>query len=138
MITLFGGRFHLGRLPTEQQRHNELLRVWKKIMATLNEVTAQLKEANAKLAESNGKLTAANALNAATKEIITKIGTETDKLKDQIANLPPAGDASPELVAALEEIKGTINAASSLADQAQTVAGAASQEADTVDKKVDD
>lgn len=107
-------------------------------MATLNEVTAQLKEANAKLAESNTKLGQAIAQNTATKDIIVKIGTETDRLKDQIANLPPVGDASPELVAALEEIKATVNTASTLASQAQDVAGASQAEATTVDQKVDD
>jgi septal ring factor EnvC (AmiA/AmiB activator) len=122
MTTLFG-RITIGRLPDEQQRHNSLLRELKNIMATEAEIVEQLKAVTAQLKASNEKIAATNAL-------LLKIGMETDKLKDQIANLPVVG-ASPELVAALEDIKTTSDAASALADQ-----GAAT--ATTVDEKVPD
>lgn len=118
------GRIHLGRLPTEQQRHKSLLQQLRKIMATLNEVTAQLNEANARLNTANGQL-------AETKALIVKVGTETDRLKDQLANLPPTGDASPELVAALEAIKATVASTVDMVGQAKDAAG-------VVDAKVDD
>lgn len=124
MITLFGGRITLGRLPSEQQRHKELLRQWKKIMATLNEVTEQLKLANEKLVESNGIIND-------TKGLVVKVGTETDKLKDIIANLPPPGDAPQELVDALETIKATVAAQSALVAETKTAIG-------VVDDKVED
>lgn len=123
MISLFGGRLNLGRLPDEQQRHNELLRKLKKIMATLKEVTDQFNEANA-------SLTAANSIISETKAIIVKVGAETDNLKEQIANLP-TGDASPELVAALEGIKATVASTSALVAEAKDAAG-------VVDAKVPD
>ena len=119
----FFGRIHLGRLPDEHQRHKQLLRELKKIMATQAEITEQLKTATAQLKASNEK-------QAATNSLLLKIGTETDKLKDQIANLPVDG-ASPEMVAAVEELKATAEATSALADQ-----GVAS--ATAVDEKVAD
>jgi len=93
-------------------------------MATLNEVSSQLNQANQKLAD-------ANQIIADTKAVIVKIGTETDRLKEQIANLPPSGDAPAELVAALEAIKTTVETTSSLVSEAKDAAG-------VVDAKVDD
>ena len=124
MVNVLFGLVHIGRLPTEQQRHEDLLKLWKKIMATLNEVVEQLNQANA-------SLVAANSIINDTKTVIVKIGTETDRLKDQIANLPPSGDASPELVAALDAIKATVASTGDLVSQAKDAAG-------VVDAKVDD
>jgi septal ring factor EnvC (AmiA/AmiB activator) len=115
---------HAGRLPSEQQRHSNLLKQLKKIMATLNEVTSQLNQANEKLGSANAKI-------AATREIIVKIGTETDRLKEQINNLPPPGDAPADLVAALDAIKATVAATDAAVNEARDVAG-------LVDDKVED
>jgi hypothetical protein len=123
MKSLFG-RIHLGRLPDEQQRHKQLLRALRKIMATQNEIVAEL-------ATANNALKDANQVIADTKAIIVKVGTETDKLKEQIANLPPTEGATPELVAALGEIKATIAATAALVAEAKTEAG-------VVDDKVAD
>lgn len=93
-------------------------------MATLNEVTQQLNQANTLLAAQSSQL-------AELKTVIVKIGGETDKLKDLIANLPPTGDAPPDLVAAIETIKATIEAQGLLVTEAKDAAG-------VVDAKVDD
>jgi hypothetical protein len=92
-------------------------------MATQAEIVASLKEANDKLKAANQKLTDTNT-------IILKIGTETDRLKEQIANLPVDG-ATPELVAAVDELKATSQATSDLVDTAKG-------SADADDAKVDD
>jgi predicted nucleic acid-binding Zn-ribbon protein len=110
------GLVHFGRLPTEQQRHQSLLQQLRKIMATQAEIVAQLKTANDQLKASNDRLSAVNAT-------VLKIGTETDKLKDQIANLP-LNDASPDLIAAVAELKTTSDAQSALVDTLQASATA--------------
>ncbi len=93
-------------------------------MATQDEIAQQLNDANAELATANGII-------AATRDLIVKVGTETDRLKDQIANLPLPGDASPALVAALDLLKTTVTATTDLVGQAKTAAG-------VVDDKVPD
>ena len=123
MKTLFG-RIHLGRLPDEQQRHKQLLRELKKIMKTLEQAIDELNAANSALG-------GANAIISETKAVIVKVGTETDKLKEQIANLPPNGNASPELEAAIESLKATTAATSALVGEAKAAAG-------VVDEKVED
>lgn len=93
MITLLG-IVTLGRLPDEQQRHKQLLRELKKIMATQTEIVAQLNAVNEKLVAATAK--------------ITKIGTETDSLLTKILALEEiinAGTVSPELQAALDAVK---------------------------------
>lgn len=116
MISLFAGRLHLGRLPDAQQRHNRLLRELKRIMSTQAEIVAELKSANDKLKASNERLSSINAT-------VLKIGTETDRLKEQIDNLPLEG-APPELAAAVDELKATSEAQSALIDTLQTSATA--------------
>jgi ABC-type transporter Mla subunit MlaD len=123
-MTLLFGFLTIGRLPSEQQRHNRLLRELKKIMATLNEVTSQLNQANTLLAAQSSQI-------ADTKALIVKIGTETDRLKKQIEDLPPVGDAPQDLVDALEAIKTTIGNQGGLVTEAKEAAG-------VVDAKVDD
>lgn len=93
-------------------------------MKTLTEITQELNQANA-------LLTAQSSQIADTKAIIIKIGTETDKLKEQIANLPPVGDAPQVLVDALEALKATVAAQAGLVTEAKDAAG-------VVDAKVDD
>lgn len=123
MKTLFG-RIHLGRLPNEIERHNQLLRELKKIRMKTEEAVELLNAANAKLNTANTALTD-------TKALVIKVGGETDKLKEQIANLPLPGDASPELVAAIAAISTTIDNTAALANQAKEAAG-------VVDAKVED
>lgn len=93
-------------------------------MASVNEMVQQLNQANAQLAAANSMLTDGLAL-------VAKVGTETDRLKEQLANLPPPGDASPEFVAAVEGIKATAATTADLVGQTKTALGA-------VDAKVDD
>lgn len=93
-------------------------------MATLAEATQQLNQANALLAAQSSQI-------ADTKAIIVKVGTETDRLKKLIEELPPVGDAPQDLVDAIETIKTTIGNQATLVTEAKEAAG-------VVDAKVED
>jgi predicted nucleic acid-binding Zn-ribbon protein len=87
------GTFFIGWLPTEEQKHQSLLKLLRKIMSTQTEIAAQLVAA----AQTIASLTAQ----------ITKVGTETDKLLAKIVelenNLPD--NVSPQLEAAVDALK---------------------------------
>lgn len=102
MKSLFG-RIHLGRLPDEQQRHQALLKLLRKIMATAEELIADINAVKDKLTAANTKL--------------TKIGTETDGLLAKIKELEDAiaaGNVPQSVVDAFNSVKeqaGTIETA---------------------------
>lgn len=126
MKSLFGW-IHIGSLPNEQQRHQALLKLIRKIMATEAEIIAQLNEANEQLKAANTKI-------ENTTVILVKVGTETDALKARITALEEQiakGNVSPELVAAFEALKATATAQSDAITSLQSAAT-------TVDDKVPD
>ncbi len=106
MKTLFG-RIHFGRLPTEQQRHQSLLKKLDNIMATAKEMADQI-DALTERAKADT-------------ERLAKIGTESDALlktiqdlKDAIANstsVPPEVEAAfGRLSTQYDVLSGTITA----------------------------
>ncbi len=106
MKSLFG-IIHLGKLMPEQQRHQDLLKKLRNIMATQKEIADALVVVKADLDAALGR--------------ITKIGMETDTLLQKIKDLEGTitGDASPELVAAFEAVKAqatAVNAAAGSVD----------------------
>lgn len=105
MFTLFG-RLHLGRLPSEQQRHESLSKQLKKILMNAQEAVAALnaiKAQNAKaLAEIRGKLdgllktiedlqgTIANGqLPQEVTDAISAVATSSQELDDIVPDAPP-------------------------------------------------
>jgi len=96
------GGFFIGWLPSDQQRHNELLKKIRQIMANQKDLTADV-------ARLTDQLTTTNARLATLTTAVTKVGTETDGLNKTIKDLQDAlanqDNASPELVAAVEALK---------------------------------
>ena len=125
MTTLFGV-LTFGRLPKEQQRHQSLLKLIRQIMATQNESAALLNLANEQLKASNARITE-------TRNIVVKVGAETDTLKQRITDLENSmpDNASQELEDAVAAIKETVGAQSLQIDALKTSATA-------VDEKVPD
>jgi chromosome segregation ATPase len=84
------GWIHLGRLPTDQQRHQSLLNELKQIMKTAQELAAEIDALTVRAQQDTARL--------------QKIGAETEKLlktiqdlKDVIANntgVPPEVEAA--------------------------------------------
>lgn len=88
---------HFGRLPDEQERHRDLLKKLRTIMATQAEIAAELRAAKDRLVAADAR--------------ITKVGIETDKLIQTVKDLEAiinAGTVSQELADALAAVNAQI------------------------------
>ncbi len=104
------------RVSQTEKRHEEIIKLLKGIMATQAEIVAQLTAVKDQLVAANGRLTTITT-------IATKIGTETDGLKQRITDLEDAvnnqTNASPELVAAFNAVKEQVDAQGTAIDSLQ-------------------
>lgn len=118
-----------------QERHRTVMAGQEDIVARLNAATALIDTLSAGIGEA---VTASEE----TVSTITKVGTETEGLKQAVADLTAAvnsqDNAKPELVAAMAALETKLGGLGTAVDSAKTQAIAAKDKATEVDNKVPD